>query len=65
MSKKYVYHFGEAYGKGKELLGGKGANQAVASFKQSKIVLTKIESFQKINQLIINLCYHEQNKKCL
>ena len=28
MSKKYVYHFGEAYGKGKELLGGKGAGLA-------------------------------------
>ena len=28
MSKKYVYHFSEAYGKGKELLGGKGAGLA-------------------------------------
>lgn len=28
MSKKYVYHFDEAYGKGKELLGGKGAGLA-------------------------------------
>lgn len=26
--KKYVYHFNEAYGKGKELLGGKGAGLA-------------------------------------
>ena len=28
MSKKYVYHFSEAYGLGKELLGGKGAGLA-------------------------------------
>ena len=28
MSKKYVYHFEEAYGLGKELLGGKGAGLA-------------------------------------
>ena len=28
MAKKYVYHFSEAYGKGKELLGGKGAGLA-------------------------------------
>ena len=28
MSKKYVYHFEEAYGMGKELLGGKGAGLA-------------------------------------
>ena len=28
MSKKYVYHFSESYGKGKELLGGKGAGLA-------------------------------------
>ena len=25
MAKQYVFHFEEAYGKGKELLGGKGA----------------------------------------
>ena len=28
MSKKYVYHFSEAYGLGKELIGGKGAGLA-------------------------------------
>ena len=28
MEKKYVYHFEEAYGLGKELLGGKGAGLA-------------------------------------
>ena len=28
MAKKYVYHFDEAYGLGKELLGGKGAGLA-------------------------------------
>ena len=28
MSEKYVYHFEEAYGHGKELLGGKGAGLA-------------------------------------
>jgi len=28
MSEKYVYHFEEAYGLGKELLGGKGAGLA-------------------------------------
>ena len=28
MSKKYVFHFGESYGLGKELLGGKGAGLA-------------------------------------
>ena len=28
MSKKYVFHFEEAYGLGKELLGGKGAGLA-------------------------------------
>ncbi|MBQ2714739.1 MAG: hypothetical protein IJF76_03820, partial [Clostridia bacterium] len=28
MAKKYVYQFKEGYGKGKELLGGKGANLA-------------------------------------
>ena len=28
MTKKYVYHFEEAYGLGKELLGGKGAGLA-------------------------------------
>ena len=28
MSKQYVFHFKEAYGKGKELLGGKGAGLA-------------------------------------
>ena len=28
MSKKYVFHFEESYGLGKELLGGKGAGLA-------------------------------------
>ena len=28
MAKKYIYHFEEAYGLGKELLGGKGAGLA-------------------------------------
>ena len=28
MAKQYVYHFEEAFGKGKELLGGKGAGLA-------------------------------------
>ena len=28
MSKQYVFHFKESYGKGKELLGGKGAGLA-------------------------------------